>query len=189
MLCALKDVNTQGAAMLLNLLKIFLLMGLLPYPILAQEQGKIPFLVETRRSETAASVFIDFAREHHGVRFEEKMKLKGDSPPWSARIAANTKMWTAWEAREFLKSLVEKIGVQETLKQLKRPSYLKVMDYRTFQKTTQTLYAWAGEEAATNKLAKSLSGTGQNIDENVALTLVNFFRATKNCTRKYSRKS
>ena len=180
MLCAFKRTNNQRIElMLLNLLKISLLAGLLPSLLLAQEQGKIPFVVETQRSETAASVFIDFAHKHYGTHFEEKMKLKGDSPLWSARITINTKQWTPEEARAFLQSMVEKIGVQETLKQLKRPSYLKTIKYRVFQKTVQTLYAWAGKEAAANKLMKSLSGTDKNINENVALSLIDFFRTTK----------
>ncbi len=166
-----------------SLARTVLLTGLIwPALLLAQNgpvQPGIPFPEPTERRETGISVFIDFAKEHYGSRFEEKMLLKADSPQWSKRIARYAKHWSADDARIFLQLMVDKIGVSETLKKLKRASYFRYMDYAVFTNSTEILQAWASERATWDKIEKSLSGFQNKLKEEVAVELLEFFRTVK----------
>ena len=108
-----------------------------------------------REENTAAKVFIDFAREHRGENFEREMGSQ-----WKEKITENTSFWTAQDAIDFLDYLVDLIGVDLALTRIRSTSYFSYMHYKDFKDRVDFYKQenYLGEEGIRKKLSQSFSG-------------------------------
>ena len=135
-------------------------------------------------ASSASSFFIDFARKHYGDDFDQTMSGRS-AKAWSEEIVLHSKTWETEDAELFLNFLVEKIGVENTLKRMKTlPSLFgKGMNYQKFSDTYTILSHWAGKEAVIKKIKKSLNGFQYQFSEDTVVYFLNFYRNDKSDPR------
>ena len=104
-------------------------------------------------TQTAGSVFIDFAKKVLGTSYEEKLGSE-----WENQIINYTKYWTAEDSYQFLSFLESRIGSRDTINAIKNASYLRFSNIKSFKERVDLYSQYIGEEAVNTRLKQSLGG-------------------------------
>ncbi len=104
-------------------------------------------------TQTAGSVFIDFAKKVLGTSYEEELGSE-----WENQIINNTKYWTAEDSYQFLSFLENRIGSLATVKLIKTTNYFKYFKTKSFKERVNLYSQYIGEEAVNARLKKTLNG-------------------------------
>ncbi len=103
---------------------------------------------------TAAFVFIDFAKKQLGDDYEKKPF----GSEWETGIINNTKYWQVNEAHQFLNFLVNRIGSLAVANAMTSTSYFIQLKFDDFKKRVHLYSQYIGEETVNARLKKSLGG-------------------------------
>lgn len=128
----------------------------------------------SKDGDRASDMFIQFAQEHLGENWSEKMnskKYKGYSiyaTPWKREVVSSTQKWSSKDARKFLDILVNRVGELNTcyllarsLSHLKNISQHRQMSQDILQNFKERIAFYddyMGEEVTTEMMQKSLAG-------------------------------
>ncbi len=112
-------------------------------------------------SFSTGSVFVQFAQKHIGKNWMDQMGAQ-----WERRITHATRHWSQKDAEDFLNFLQNRIGVEDTIKRMKSPSYFSIIRYQSFIARVSLYEEYIGESGVTIRLRKSLGGFEQGqVDE------------------------
>ena len=112
-------------------------------------------------SFSAGSVFVKFVQKHVGENWVDEMGIQ-----WEQRITHMAGHWNQRDAENFLNFLRKRIGIKDTVKRIKSPSFFRGMSYQSFRKRVSLYEEYMDKSEVTIALRKSLGGfyTG-NVDE------------------------
>ena len=108
-------------------------------------------------------VFINFANKNQG----------GFGTVWEKKISQYLKKtnWTTEDAKSFLEALEARIGVENTLKRIKTPSYFGLTNYVNFKDRVRLYEEYIGVEGVTQRLNRSLNGFEKGSVEDIRATI------------------